>query len=114
MTCWEIFRQVLEIGENFAAIATGIVAVAISYRLHSQAADRKKRLEAYLREAKASDVQKGYHGMRVPMHLAAALSMTLSDVWTAAVDNPKVRKIPIVGQRGFAVGVKFQYDETAG
>jgi len=112
MTCWEIARQMLEIGENLATIATGAVAVFVSLRFHSLAADRKARLETYLREARVSDATQGRHGMRVPMHLAAALSMTLSDVWNAAVDNPKIRKIPIVGQRGFAVGVKFQYDDA--
>ena len=45
------------------------------------------------------------------MRIAANLSMNVSDVWTAAINNPRIKKAPDSNNRGFAVGIMFHYED---
>jgi hypothetical protein len=104
----------LEAGANVSAIATGIVAVSFYFRLQHRARDRRLRLETYLKLARETELPHNRNGQRTPMRIAADLSMTPSDVWDAAMNSDKIKKTPRRDRDGFASGVLFHFDESAG
>lgn len=95
---------------DLATIATAVVAVVFYHTSQRRTHERRERLESYLRDARNSDKPQGRLGRRTPMRIAANLSMTMTDVWNAAKDNPKI-KTASINRRGFAVGITFYYDD---
>jgi hypothetical protein len=95
---------------DLATIATAFVAVVFYCASQRRAHERRERLENYLRDARNSDRPQGRLGRRTPMRIAANLSMTMTDVWNAARNNPKIKTAPI-NRGGFAVGITFYYDD---
>lgn len=110
---WEHWVAWASFGASIAAIATGLVAVWAYSAYVLTKCDRRKKLEAYLKDRR-SDGDGTYR--QSVIHLMAYLRMTESQVYEAAFDSKHVIPSPGQDNLGIANRVFFEYttgDETA-
>ncbi len=77
------FKDWLEIGANFAAIATAIVAVWFWIGFKCGLRIRKKRLENYLRGVRYEDMQTGYQGACSVTAISRYTGLSENQIWEA-------------------------------
>lgn len=102
-----MYRDLLEILSDWAAILTAIVATVAYGRYWLAQHARRKALESYLKEEKLGA---GDEGRRSVMHLMANLAMTEAEVLHAGFRSDRVKAVPGVDERGRAVLLYFEYD----
>lgn len=102
------YDRLLEIGGDWAAIATAIVAVVAYGRYLHDRREKVRRLEAHLRQEKEMSPDQG---LRTVLHLMRHLRMTEADILDAAFRSTMVQCRTLQDEQGHAEALLFEYDD---
>ncbi|WP_299809453.1 hypothetical protein [uncultured Roseibium sp.] len=101
------YNEILGAVANWAAILTAVVATTAYGRFLYQQHRQTRALEKHLKMEMASGKDTG---KRTVLHLMAALSLTETEVLSAAFRSRKVSPAIITDAKGRADGLMFVYD----
>lgn len=101
------YADSLTIAANWATILTAAIATVAYGRFIIGQWQRRKSLEAYLREEK---LRRYDEGRRSVIHLMANLAMTETEILAAAFQSKIITTVPGVDDNGRASRLLFEYD----
>jgi hypothetical protein len=105
------YNASLEIAANWAAILTAILAAYAYGKYQFDRWQRVQKLEQHLRYQK---LHRFDEGKRTILHLMANLSMTESEIVSAAFESKRVHSSVSVNDKGHADVILFEYDGEVG
>ena len=102
------WQDILEVGANFASIATAAVAVAVAAYYWCDREGKRKKLEAYLKAAKANRGE-GKIGQKSIMHLMAQLRMTEAEIFNASFRSKHIENRVKADENRMATAILLEY-----
>src|SRR5258707_3752928 len=104
-------KETLDCFSDWAAILTAIAAFGAWGRYEWASCNRIKKLEDYLRDAKAEAVKAGKKGQFSMIHLMKEVGLTEDEILQASFKSKFImRKEKVDGETNLATELLFEYD----
>jgi hypothetical protein len=106
------FKEYLEIGANFSAIATAIVAVWFWYRLKSGLRKRTSALETYLRQVRSKDMKTGHQGACSVAAISRYTGLNESQIWESYQNSANLEILARLEEDSIGEVILFRYKHS--